>query len=86
MQTCAVADVVGILQRTGGSARYADLAALTPVRQIRRDCRRYVELAIRGWLLLRYSWEDVILDDAWVGTSLAAAVRRGTSGPARLAA
>ncbi|NEA37258.1 type IV toxin-antitoxin system AbiEi family antitoxin domain-containing protein [Streptomyces sp. SID13031] len=39
---------------------------------LRRDCRRYVELAIRGWVLLRYSWEDVILDENWVGTSLAA--------------
>ncbi len=43
---------------------------------LRKDCRRYVELAIRGWLLLRYSWEDVILDETWVGTSLDAAVRQ----------
>lgn len=53
---------------------------------LRRDCRRYVDLAIRGWLLLRYSWEDVILDETWVGTSLAAAVHRRTSSVTRLAA
>lgn len=44
---------------------------------LRKDCRRYVELAIRGWLLLRYSWEDVILDESWVGTSLGAVIRQG---------
>jgi very-short-patch-repair endonuclease len=41
---------------------------------LRRDCRRYVNLARLGWVLLRYSWEDVILDDAWVGESLTAVV------------
>ncbi|WP_245361301.1 hypothetical protein [Kribbella aluminosa] len=39
---------------------------------MRRDCRRYVNLAIRGWTLLRFSWEDVILDEGWVGEALAA--------------
>lgn len=37
---------------------------------LRKDCRRYTSLAANGWLLLRYSWEDVILDDSWVGESL----------------
>lgn len=37
---------------------------------LRRDCRRHVNLTTRGWSLLRYSWEDVILDDSWVGESL----------------
>jgi len=37
---------------------------------LRNDCRRYTSLAANGWLLLRYSWEDVILDDSWVGDSL----------------
>jgi very-short-patch-repair endonuclease len=45
---------------------------------LRKDCRRYVELAIRGWILLRYSWEDVILDEPWVGTSLNALIARPT--------
>lgn len=44
--------------------------------ELRKDCRRYVGLAIRGWMLLRYSWEDVILDETWVGTSLNAAARQ----------
>lgn len=39
---------------------------------LRRDCRRHVGLAMCGWLLLRYSWEDVILDQGWVGRSLLA--------------
>jgi hypothetical protein len=29
---------------------------------------------MRGWLLLRYSWEDVILDRSWVGESLGAVI------------
>ncbi|NIK59942.1 DUF559 domain-containing protein [Kribbella shirazensis] len=43
---------------------------------LRRDCRRYVNLAMRGWTLLRFSWEDVVLDDGWVAEALAA-VRDG---------
>ncbi|MEV8371287.1 hypothetical protein AB0P21_01020 [Kribbella sp. NPDC056861] len=43
-------------------------------------------LAVFGWLLLRYSWEDVILDDHWVGTSLVAAVRRAGQATSHLAA
>lgn len=43
---------------------------------LRRDCRRYVNLARLGWVLLRYSWEDVVLDEAWVGESLTAVVGR----------
>jgi very-short-patch-repair endonuclease len=31
-----------------------------------RDCRRHVNLTIRGWRLLRFSWEDVMFDAAWV--------------------
>jgi very-short-patch-repair endonuclease len=37
---------------------------------LRKDCRRYTCLAASGWRLLRYSWEDVMLDDRWVGDSL----------------
>lgn len=55
---------------------------------LRRDCRRYVNLAMCGWLLLRYSWEDVMLDEGWVGESLAAVVEPrhpGTQNPRRKA-
>jgi very-short-patch-repair endonuclease len=31
-----------------------------------KDCRRHVNLSIRGWLLLRFSWEDVMYDPEWV--------------------
>lgn len=53
---------------------------------LRKDCRRYVDLAIRGWTLLRYSWEDVILDENWVGTSLNAMAHRATPLARHLAA
>ena len=31
-----------------------------------RACRRHVNLTIRGWRLLRVSWEDVMFDPGWV--------------------
>jgi very-short-patch-repair endonuclease len=31
-----------------------------------RDCRRHVNLAIRGWRVLRFSWEDIMYDPEWV--------------------
>jgi very-short-patch-repair endonuclease len=31
-----------------------------------KDCRRHVALSIRGWTLLRFSWEDIMYDPAWV--------------------
>lgn len=31
-----------------------------------KDCRRHVNLSIRGWTLLRFSWEDVMYDKDWV--------------------
>ena len=56
---------------------------------LRRDCRRYVNLAMRGWTLLRFSWEDVVLDVGWVAEALAAVTRGGwpgTQNPLRRAA
>lgn len=35
-------------------------------RALRRDCRRYNRLAIAGWLVLRFSWEDVLLHPDYV--------------------
>jgi very-short-patch-repair endonuclease len=50
----------------------ADSFAFHASRQaLRRDCRRYVNLAMRGWTLLRFSWEDVVLDEGWVAQALA---------------
>ncbi len=31
-----------------------------------KDCRRHSNLTIRGWRLLRFSWEDVMYDPEWV--------------------
>jgi very-short-patch-repair endonuclease len=31
-----------------------------------RDCRRHTGLTVRGWRLLRFSWEDVMFDPGWV--------------------
>ncbi|MBC9823980.1 DUF559 domain-containing protein [Terrabacter sp. MAHUQ-38] len=39
-----------------------------------RDCRRYDELAVRDWLVLRFTWEQVMFEPAWVRATLAAAV------------
>jgi very-short-patch-repair endonuclease len=35
-----------------------------------RDCRRYDELVSRGWLVLRFSWEQVMFDPGWVRAKL----------------
>lgn len=39
-----------------------------------RDCRRHVSLTVRGWQLLRFSWEDVMFDPTWVVHAIRAAV------------
>jgi very-short-patch-repair endonuclease len=31
-----------------------------------KDCRRHVALSVRGWTLLRFSWEDIMYDPDWV--------------------
>ncbi|MFI5733452.1 DUF559 domain-containing protein [Kribbella sp. NPDC051587] len=35
-----------------------------------RDCRRQVGLTVRGWRILRFSWEDIRFDGRWVVTSV----------------
>jgi very-short-patch-repair endonuclease len=35
---------------------------------LERDCRRYDELVRRGWLVLRFSWEQVMFDEQWVAS------------------
>ena len=34
---------------------------------LRDDCRRYDELVRARWVVLRFAWEHVLLDRAWVG-------------------
>jgi very-short-patch-repair endonuclease len=37
---------------------------------LRRDCERYNALALRGWLVLRFSWEHVMHEPAYVADCL----------------
>ena len=37
---------------------------------LERDCRRYDELVRTGWLVLRFSWEQVVDDGGWVGDTV----------------
>jgi very-short-patch-repair endonuclease len=41
-----------------------------------RDCERYDELVARGWLVLRFSWEQVMLRPEWVARVIERTVRR----------
>ena len=41
---------------------------------LQRDARRYDELVVRGWLVLRFAWEHVMSDPLWVRSVLVAAV------------
>jgi very-short-patch-repair endonuclease len=43
-------------------------------KQLAKDCRRGVELTLRGWRVLRFSWEDIMYDPDWVVASVAAMV------------
>ena len=52
-------------------------------RALRRDCRRYDELVRAGWRVLRFAWEDVMFDPAWVGVVTADVVRGGRGGRTR---
>jgi very-short-patch-repair endonuclease len=44
-------------------------------RFLRRDCRRYNWLTLRGWLVLRFAWEDVMFDPGYVRDCLEQAVQ-----------
>lgn len=39
-----------------------------------RDCRRYDELVLLGWRVLRFAWEHVMLEPDWVADVLVRAV------------
>ncbi len=38
-----------------------------------RDCARYDELAVRGWLVLRFTWRQALYEPDWVRSTLLAA-------------
>ena len=44
--------------------------------RLRHDCWRYDELVARGWIVLRFAWEQVMFAPDWVRTILVEAVRR----------
>lgn len=44
--------------------------------QLRRDCRRYTGLVVRGWLVVRFTWEDVMFDPGYVRSELTLLVSR----------
>lgn len=53
---------------------------------LRDDARRYNNLVIRGWLVLRFAWEDVMHDSDYVRrvlTMIAELVHRRTKPPSR---
>jgi len=37
-----------------------------------RDCRRYTEVTVLGWSVLRFTWEDVMYDADWVRWAITA--------------
>ena len=43
------------------------------------DCRRYNEFGTRGWLVLRFAWEHVMFDPAWVDRTTRAAIALRTT-------
>lgn len=59
---------LGLVLEADSFAWHGDRAAL------RRDARRYDLLVVDGWLVLRFAWEDVMHDRAWVRAVLVAAV------------
>lgn len=38
---------------------------------LRRDARRYTELAVWGWSVLRFTWEEVMFEPDYVRWALA---------------
>jgi very-short-patch-repair endonuclease len=45
-----------------------------------RDCRRYTELTSRGWLVLRFAWEQVMFEPEWVVAMIRAALELPPAG------
>ena len=41
-------------------------------RALREDARRYNNLVVRGWRVLRFAWEDVMHDPSYVRSTLEA--------------
>lgn len=50
---------------------------------LKRDARRYNSLVVNGWCILRFTWEDVMFDPAYVREVLTALVDERTQASAR---
>lgn len=48
----------------------------TKRQQLVKDCWRYNELSVRGWLVLRFTWDHVMFSPAWVIATIREAVAR----------
>lgn len=57
-------DELGIVLEAEGFEFHVTRAAL------HRDCRRYTALGRAGWVVLRFSWEDVMFHADWVADSV----------------
>lgn len=68
-----VDDRLGIVLEADSFAWHGDRAAL------RSDARRYNAFVVNGWLVLRFSWEDVLLHPAEVRQVLVEAVAERTN-------
>ncbi|GAB2975318.1 hypothetical protein [Nocardioides montaniterrae] len=64
-----VDEALGMALEADSFEWHGDRAALA------RDARRYDELVVNGWLVLRFAWEDVMFDPDWVASVL----RRATA-------
>jgi very-short-patch-repair endonuclease len=61
---------LGIVLEADSFEFHGERAALS------HDCERYDELASRGWIVLRFTWEQVMLRPAWVARVIERTVRR----------
>jgi very-short-patch-repair endonuclease len=48
-----------------------------------RDCRRYTEIAVLGWTVLRFTWEDVMFRPGWVRWAITAWLAQRDGRPPR---
>ncbi len=72
-----VDDRLGIIAEADSFAWHGSRKALM------RDARRYNSFVVHGWLVLRFSWEDVMFQPDQVAATLAAAVADRTERPCR---
>lgn len=56
----------------------------TQRRDFDRDCRRYDELVARDWLVLRFTWEQVMFDPDWVARIITDVVRLSRGRPGQV--